>query len=86
MKKTNEYIKNLKPETIEKRRIGSADFYNKNKTTLLLKAKIRYFKKKYPSNVVDEYVAKYGLIDAVTKIKDNVSKILDNCDNKIGEC
>jgi hypothetical protein len=81
MKTTDNFIKNLKPQIREKRRADCADFYKINKEKMLLKAKIRRFKTKYDCEIVDEYITKFGEIEAIIEIKKNISQHLGKLEN-----
>jgi hypothetical protein len=83
MKTTDKFTQTLKPETREKRRADCAEFYKNNKDNILLKAKIKRFKTKYDSDLVDEYVTKFGELKAINEIKKNISNHLGKLDNVI---
>jgi hypothetical protein len=76
MKTTDKFTQTLKPETREKRRADCADFYKLNKEKMLLNAKIKRLKTKYNTELVDEYITKFGELEAINEIKKNISNHL----------
>ena len=81
MKTTDAFVKKIKPETREKRRMDCADFYKENKEQILLKAKLRRLKTKYEGEIVDEYVSRFGVIEGIIEIKKNISHNLGKLEN-----
>lgn len=76
MKTTDKFTQTLKPETREKRRADCALFYKENKSKMLLTAKIKRLKQKYNAELVDEYISKFGELEAINEIKKNISNHL----------
>jgi hypothetical protein len=74
MKTTNNYNKYLHPDLIEIRKLACVKYNNENKEALKIKNQFNYYKTKYGSDIVDEFIEKYG-DDAKKELKNYMKSL-----------